>query len=219
MNNKIKVFEQYESIPYITRQKANIIYDLIRENKPDLCLELGFYHGKSSAVIAQALEDNGNGKLITLDLPSAFKRTPNVNDVLLSLNLSHRVDVITDEEGFHWSLMDILERDKKPKFDFAYIDGAHTWEGTGFAVFLLERMLNPGAYLVFDDLNWTIEQSNKNRERNGKKMINTKSTLRQSQTPGVLKVFNIICSEPYYTNHQRILDYGICQRSNFSLMH
>jgi predicted O-methyltransferase YrrM len=44
-----------------------------------------------------------------------------------------------------------------PQFDFCFIDGAHNWDTDGFAFFLVEKLLRPGGWLVFDDLDWTYE--------------------------------------------------------------
>ena len=45
------------------------------------------------------------------------------------------------------------------KYDFCFIDGAHTWDTDGFAFCLVDRMLRPGGWIIFDDLNWTHAHS------------------------------------------------------------
>ena len=55
----------------IDYNEGKIIYFYIRLRKPRNVLEIGFASGVSSALIAKALEMNGNGKLYTGDLNSA----------------------------------------------------------------------------------------------------------------------------------------------------
>ncbi|MGL5809687.1 MAG: hypothetical protein ACRCYQ_07075, partial [Nocardioides sp.] len=44
-------------------------------------------------------------------------------------------------------------------FDFAFIDGAHSWFVDGLAFFLVDKLLKPGAWVLFDDLDWTYATS------------------------------------------------------------
>jgi Methyltransferase domain len=44
-------------------------------------------------------------------------------------------------------------------FDLVFIDGAHTWEPDSLAFLLSERLLRPGGWWIFDDLNWSIGSS------------------------------------------------------------
>lgn len=44
-------------------------YTIVRALRPEAVLETGVAHGYSSAVILQALEDNGRGRLYSVDLP------------------------------------------------------------------------------------------------------------------------------------------------------
>lgn len=46
------------------------LYILVRSTKPNWCVETGTRHGESSVFILEALEENGNGTLTTIDLPS-----------------------------------------------------------------------------------------------------------------------------------------------------
>lgn len=55
--------------------------------------------------------------------------------------------------------MKMLEHNPTPRFDFCFIDGAHSWFTDGFAFFLVDRLLKPGGLLIFDDLNWTYASS------------------------------------------------------------
>lgn len=53
----------------IGRKDAISLYRFIREEKPERVVETGVCNGYSTAVILRALEDNGSGKLYSIDLP------------------------------------------------------------------------------------------------------------------------------------------------------
>ena len=44
-------------------------------------------------------------------------------------------------------------------FDFCYLDGGHTWAVTGFHFFLMEHLIAPGGWLLFDDIRWSFATS------------------------------------------------------------
>ena len=43
-------------------------------------------------------------------------------------------------------------------YDFIFIDGAKNWSTDGLAVLLAERLLQPGGWLLLDDLGWSYDQ-------------------------------------------------------------
>lgn len=47
-----------------------LLYALIRAGKPRLSIETGVLHGMTSAFLLRAIEQNGSGRLISVDLPS-----------------------------------------------------------------------------------------------------------------------------------------------------
>jgi hypothetical protein len=54
--------------------------------------------------------------------------------------------------------MKLLEVHADPIYDFCYIDGGHSWDVSGFGFFLVEKLVRPGGWLLFDDLDWTYER-------------------------------------------------------------
>jgi len=46
------------------------MYILTRHLKPDVCIETGVRHGDSTVYILEALKENGNGHLYSIDIPS-----------------------------------------------------------------------------------------------------------------------------------------------------
>jgi len=49
--------------------EVETLYTIVRIREPNIVVETGVAHGMSSAFILQALEDNGQGELYSIDLP------------------------------------------------------------------------------------------------------------------------------------------------------
>jgi predicted O-methyltransferase YrrM len=183
-----EVRESLQDLPYMSLRQAEILYDFISESKLRTCLELGFYHGVSSAYIAGALQDLGGGHLTTIDLPRAMTLSPNIADILKRLKLDDLVTVYIEPRSYTWRLMRFLEAGMYGHFDFCYIDGGHTWDSTGFALSLVAHLLKPGGWVILDDLDWTLSTS---------PALSSKSWVQnlpedEKVTPGVRKVFELL---------------------------
>jgi len=153
------VVQHTKSLPYMRLEQGQLFYEFILENQLGNCLELGFLHGVSSAYIAGALQDLGFGHLMTIDLISAKDRKPNIEEVLAETQLRDLVTIFYEPRSFNWRLMRLLQQGRQESFDLCYIDGGHNWYDTGFAFCLVERLLKPGGWVVFDDLSFTYRQS------------------------------------------------------------
>ncbi len=94
MDNFEKVRSLFGNLEYMHHPQAKLLRDLIIECDAQDILEIGFFHGKSSAYIASILEDLGRGHLVTIDRDTAREREPNIEQVLSSLDLAHRVTPI-----------------------------------------------------------------------------------------------------------------------------
>jgi len=143
-------------LPYMTLAQGQRMQQLIKRNHLRDCLELGFYHGVSSAYIAGAL-DVVDGTLTTIDREDARALRPNIMETLSRLGLGGRVRVHFERSSYTWHLMAMLEEERAPRFDLCYFDGGHTWDATGFAFFLVDRLLRPGGWVIFDDLDFTYD--------------------------------------------------------------
>ncbi len=90
--------------------------------------------------------------------------------------------------SYTWELMRLLEQDPLPRFDFAYIDGGHTWDVSGFGFLLVDRLLAPGGWVLFDDLDWTLGGSPSMRKTDWVKALPEE----ERTTPQVRKVFEVL---------------------------
>jgi predicted O-methyltransferase YrrM len=143
---------------------GRLLYELALKPGVEDVLELGFAHGTSTAYIAAALDEKGAGGVTTIDRREALQRRPNIHDVLGTLRLGGRVTPVVAARSYTWELMRILERSTddggtRPCFDLCFIDGAHTWEVDGLAFLLVDRLLRPDRWIVFDDIGWSFAQS------------------------------------------------------------
>jgi predicted O-methyltransferase YrrM len=141
------------------------LHDFVREHRFERCIELGFAHGGSAVYIASALEANGSGHLDSVDLEIAKERRPPATETLQRAGLEHRVTLHYEATSYTWFLHDKLREQLRdgeriePLYDFVFIDGAHTWDVDALAFALVDRLLKPGGWILFDDLMWNIGDS------------------------------------------------------------
>jgi len=60
---------------------------------------------------------------------------------------------------YNWDLMKIIEKKEDVKYDYVYLDGAHTLTIDGLAFVLIDKLLNIGGFIEFDDYDWSIGKS------------------------------------------------------------
>ncbi|WP_457093958.1 class I SAM-dependent methyltransferase [Microvirga sp. P5_D2] len=145
--------------PHTHPDRGRNLYDFIRKYRLTRCLELGFAHGVGTVWIAGAVQTLGRGKVVAVDNHSAFERTPSAQDLIIHAGLESLVDLHYDPISYTWHLMRNLEAYVLEPFEFVFIDGAHTWDTDGFAFFLVEKVLRPGGWILFDDLDWSYSKS------------------------------------------------------------
>lgn len=144
-------------IPHTGPEKGAVIYEAIRQNRFQSCLELGFACGAGSSYIAAALDENGGGRLTAVDMPVARERRPSGPELLDRVGLAGYVDFVFHELGYNWFLIDALE--SGTRYDFCFLDGAHTWDVDALAFLIVAKILKPGGIIIFDDLDWTYAKS------------------------------------------------------------
>ncbi len=205
-------------IPHMQPKAGKMLYNFILHNDIKNVLECGFAHGTSACYMAAALEEKGSGLITTIDIQGAKKRKPNIFELLSLTRLNDYVKPVFADTSYNSELMKIIESQTKnkrcePIFDFCFIDGAHSWETDGRAFFLVEKLLRPGAWILFDDLNRTYAQSPalKNTER-VKRMPDD-----QKHTPQVEKVFSLLVRQSTkFENIKIVDDWGWAQKKGYA---
>jgi predicted O-methyltransferase YrrM len=185
-------------VQFMTTKQAKQVYQFLIEHKLSRVLELGFAHGKSTCYLAAAVDElGGDGHVLTLDRAGSRDRSPNIHQLLDKTGLTRLVTPVFADTSYTWELMKLLERQPQPGFDFAYIDGGHTWDVTGYGFLLVDRLLAPGGWVLFDDLDWTIAGSPGLRDADWAKNLPEE----QRTTPQVRKVFELlVATHPGYDN-------------------
>ena len=207
-----EVERQFGQLDYMRQPEAELIRDFILDKDARDVLEIGFFHGKSSAYIAAVLEDADRGHLVTVDRAAARKRQPNIHEVLSSLGLEHRVTPVYAERSYTWELAKMIRAAPRPQFDLCYFDGGHTWDATGFGFLLVDILLRPGGWIIFDDLPWTIERALKSVEKAPKHWLACSED--EQTTPAVQLVFDVLVPHLGYTDCKTVNDgqWGIARK-------
>lgn len=205
------VNERVAGTKFMSSEQGRQIYDFVIEHEIRHVLELGFAHGKSSCYFAAALDEvGGDAHLLTMDLPAAQRRSPNITEMLERCGLSDRVTPVYSETSYTWEIKKLLDESPEPRFDFAYIDGGHTWDETGFGFFLVDKLLRPGGWMLFDDLDWTLGGS----ERMRSKPWVQKLPADQRDSPQVRDVFELlVATHPGYTDVHEDGPWGWARKS------
>lgn len=186
-----------EGVPHTTPERGRQLYDFVLEHRPERILELGFASGVSACYLAAALDELGRGQVLTIDTVQARTREPSVTDLLERTGLERYVEPVFAKRSYTWELMRLLE--EQARFDFAFIDGAHTWDADGFAFFLIDRMLDMGGWVCFDDLHWSYEESPALKENPQVQAM----PAEERRTAQIGKVFDLLVApHPHYAAHR-----------------
>jgi predicted O-methyltransferase YrrM len=127
---------------------ALLLMKLLRETRPETCLELGSGVGLTAAYQAAALELNGAGRLITLEGPASIAAVAEQTVA----ELGHgRVSV---QVGRWQDTLEAVLAAHSP-FDVAFIDGHHDRDASiGYFGAILPA-LSDGAVFILDDIRWS----------------------------------------------------------------
>jgi predicted O-methyltransferase YrrM len=187
-----------------SEQEGEKLYGFVLESGVQDILELGFAHGTSTSYMAAALEERREGRITTIDRESARRREPNIHTLLRRTGLEDYVEPVFAATSYNWELMKLLERQRRgaatvPCFDFCFLDGAHSWETDGLAFFLVDKLLRPGGWILFDDLHWSFGSSPALRNTDKVRAMPED----ERNTPQIMKVLSLLVMQhpAYRTFH------------------
>jgi predicted O-methyltransferase YrrM len=152
-----------EDVPVMSAAQGRVVYDHIIESECTNVLELGTHNGTSAAYMAAALHELGRGRVTTLDRAQLMPKIPPERQAFAELPelLPFVHFERPSDSSYVWWLMRRVEARSdaagncQSAYDFCYLDGAHDFTIDGMAVYLVERVLNHGGWLLMDDLNWS----------------------------------------------------------------
>jgi predicted O-methyltransferase YrrM len=211
-------FEDIEKIvghvPFMPASDGKILYEFILASGRKHILELGFAHGTSTCYMAAALDEAGEGDIVTIDNFSARSIEPTLFSLLDNTKLERYVKPLFSGTSYTWELKNLIEQQTRsnstiPLFDFCFIDGAHAWEPDGLAFFLVETLLAPGGWILFDDLDWTYAQSEGLRDT---ELVHAMPHDYKT-TPQIERVFSLLVMQhPSFENFRREGRWGWAQK-------
>ena len=126
-----------------------LLFNLVREFKPAVCIELGTCLGISTSYQAVALSLNKVGKIVTIEGAKTLAKSAKQNIEAIGLE---NVRVVA---GRFQDVLDEVLNESSP-IDFAFIDGHHDEKATmRYFDQIIPFLANQGVVLVFDDISWS----------------------------------------------------------------
>ena len=170
---KIEAYQKSIDIEWLKRNLPPDIcrwarlYILIRALRPKTVIETGVAEGESTSFILQALADNGDGFLYSIDLPNQFYITTK-GKFHAEFNPPEEQPgcLVPPEQRGRWKLIlgntfDTLPEllTKLNSIDLFLHDSEHTYETMTFEYEFAWPYICPGGYLVSDDATWNTSLS------------------------------------------------------------
>jgi predicted O-methyltransferase YrrM len=132
----------------VSPERGLFLYCLARALAPAAVLELGTCLGVSAAYLSAALEANGSGRLVTVDVEPEKAEVAVAH--LAEVRLDARVRLV--RARFRDALPTLLT--ETPAFQLIYVDGDHE-EAATIGYFGQIADASKGATAVFDDIAWS----------------------------------------------------------------
>ncbi len=186
----------------LARETMQAIYDCVLQTGARDCLELGTGYGATTCVIAAALDELGRGQVTTMDI--IVHEPISLRMLAEHTGLSRYIELVCDPVGYNWCLGDIIAARTSndicaPCYDFCFLDGAHEWGVDALAVFLVAKLLRPGAWLAMDDLDFRLRGCQPNWEN-----VFKDRSEKELDTYQLDRVFNLVVRQ-----HPDFTDFGL----------
>ena len=139
----------------VSEEEGRLLQELVQQLKPKVSLEVGLACGVSAMFICDGLEQAGGGRHIVIDpnQEGDFSNRGWGRIGLLNLERAGHGDKIEFfNQPSHRALPQIEAQGRR--IQFAFIDGWHTFDYVLVDFFYIDKMLDVGGVVVFDDVNW-----------------------------------------------------------------
>ncbi len=165
INNGIKDYQGW-----CLEEKADLIIDLIRDQKPQVCVDLGTFGGAALSVIAKSLADNGSGIVFAVDAWSNKEAAKGFQEgsrlyewwskidltqvyfqFLQQLNIDHLKEICKVYKKTSAEASALFQEES---IDFLHIDGNHSENGFFSDVYNYYPKVKEGGYILLNDANW-----------------------------------------------------------------
>lgn len=157
--------------------------ELVKQAKPTNYAEIGVYKGHTAVEVAKHLPAGATMHLFDFDdmLPDVVAK---ITKVATNIEVKKYPCERKLMNSYCWPLGELLLKEDPPKFDYVFLDGAHTWNVDALAFLIVDRLLEVGGVVDFDDYWWTLATS---PSMNPKKFTDTEKwyTPRQINQPHV----------------------------------
>src|SRR5215471_165962 len=97
-------------VPHTSARRGQVLYEHVKESRPENLLELGTARGGSAVFIAAALEANGAGHLTSVDSLRWTWKDPTPLEVLEKAGLSDLVTLDRRFSTYTWFLKAEIEK-------------------------------------------------------------------------------------------------------------
>jgi len=143
---------QVEANSFIPRDECLLLYEMISQTRARRAIEVGMAFGMSSLCIADALSRKSpdGSRLVCIDShqTAGWKRA----GAHLIVRAGYDAMVTLIEEPSQLVLPRLAVHGER--FDFAFIDGWHTFDHALIDFFFIDQILEDGGIVVFDDVGY-----------------------------------------------------------------
>jgi len=140
----------YEIYPAaLTPDRGAYLANIVREVRPSRTVEIGLAWGLSTLFILRALLENGHdAPHVVMDPFQWYGYHDAALRMLRDSGLERMVEFYPEASVYLLSRL----ADEGRQFDFAFIDGDHSYEAAFCDFWLLDPLMKPGGVIVFDDV-------------------------------------------------------------------
>lgn len=131
----------------ISTEAAEALYRTVLHERPDVCIEVGLAFGMSALAILTALEEAGNGRLISVDPFQEYSWGDAGVLAVRRAGLDHRHAHVSKLSQL--ALPALIEQGVSATF--GYIDGGHRFDEVLLDFFYMDKLLPAGGVVAFND--------------------------------------------------------------------
>jgi predicted O-methyltransferase YrrM len=192
----------------ITEKEGEFLYDIVFDHQRKNTLEIGCAYGVSSLFICAASSKFENYKHTIID--PFQKEWQNIG--ILNLKRAGFTSFELIEKLSEIALPQLLEQDKK--YDFAFIDGWHTFDHVLIDFFYVNRMMDVGGIIAFHD----VDMPSINKLLRYILKYPAYELIGSVETSFAKKTFNANVKEALFVTPLRLLSKVVPKRNHYELL-